>query len=67
MSKLLRAESPFERIASAKGLKFWARLFRAIQARQRYISNRIVRHRRFDPAPGIDLIKQQLEGIVGRD
>jgi hypothetical protein len=26
-----------------------------------------VGHRRFDPAQGIDLIKQQLEGIVGRD
>jgi hypothetical protein len=26
-----------------------------------------VGQRRFDPAPGIDLIKQQLEGIVGRD
>jgi hypothetical protein len=26
-----------------------------------------VRHRRFDPALGIDLIKQQLEGIIGGD
>jgi hypothetical protein len=26
-----------------------------------------VGHRRFDPAPGIDFIKQLLEGIVGRD
>jgi exodeoxyribonuclease-5 len=26
-----------------------------------------VGHRRFDPAPGIDFIEQQLEGITGRD
>jgi hypothetical protein len=31
------------------------------------ISIRSVRHRRFDPAQGIDFIKQRLEGIVGRD
>ena len=31
------------------------------------ISIWIVRHRRFDPASSIDLIKQQLEGINGGD
>src|SRR6516164_4799678 len=57
----LRAES-----TSAKGLKFWARLFRAIQARQRYISNRIVRdRRRFVPAPGVDIVEQLLDDITG--
>src|SRR6516164_10816513 len=35
--------------------------------RWKLISIRGVGHRRFDPAQGIDLIKQQLEGIVGRD
>ena len=35
--------------------------------RRKLISIRGVGHRRFDPAQGIDLIKQQLEGIVGRD
>src|SRR5215510_11339658 len=41
-------------------------LFRAIEPRYRFISNRIVRHgRRFGPAPGINLIKQHLDGILG--
>jgi hypothetical protein len=35
-----------------------------IQARSQLISIWGVRHRRFDPTPGIDLIKQQLEGII---
>ena len=35
--------------------------------RWKLISIRGVRYRRVDPASSIDLIKQQLEGIVGRD
>jgi tetratricopeptide (TPR) repeat protein len=42
-------------------------LSRGTALRWQLISIRSVRHRRFDPTPGIDLIKQQLEGIVGRD
>ena len=42
-------------------------LSRGTVPRWQLISIRSVRHRRFDPAPGIDFIKQQLEGIVGRD
>jgi len=67
MGKLLRAKSQFKCITFAKGLKFWARLFRSIQAPWQLTSIRSVGHRRVDPAPGIDFIKQQLEGIVGRD
>ena len=43
------------------------RVLRAIEARWQMISIWIVRYWRVDPAPGIDFIKQQLEGIVGRD
>ena len=42
-------------------------LSRGTVPRWQLISIRGVRQRRFDPAPGIDLIKQQLEGIVGGD
>src|SRR6516225_4939598 len=42
-------------------------LSRGTVPRWQLISIRGLRHWRFDPAPGIDLIKQQLEGIVGGD